>query len=166
MSELLTIPLLQELFGETILESHAHRGDETVIIPPQSLEEVATRLQQDERLRFEFLMDLTAVDYLHLDRPKRFEVVYHFYSLTHNRRLRVKVRVDDGEPVPTLALLWKTADWFERETAEMYGIKFAGHPDPRPLLLYPEFKGYPLRKDYDQRASHPLVESRRKGESA
>ncbi len=165
MSELKTIPLLQELFGDTILETHAHRGDETVIIAPDSLLEVAGKLQQEEKLNFNFLMDLTAVDYLKMDRPKRFEVVYHFYSLARNCRLRIKVQIDDGEKVPSLTPLWKTADWFERETAEMYGIKFDGHPDLRPLLLYPEFKGYPLRKDYDQRAAHPLVEKRR-GESA
>ncbi len=163
MSELHTIPLLQELCGETILETHAHRGDETVVIPPAALTEVAALLQCETRLHFEFLMDLTAVDYLEQNRPQRFEVVYHFYSLARNRRLRVKVRVNDGDPVPSLAPLWKTADWFERECAEMYGILFEGHPDLRPLLLYPEFKGYPLRKDYDRRQCHPLVEPRQKG---
>ena len=155
-SELLT--LLREELGAALLDSHAFRGDETVVITAAVLPELARRLKEDPARSFEFLMDLTAVDYL--DQPqygKRFQVVYHFYSLTHNRRLRLKVPVADGESVPTLSHLWKAADWFEREIWDMYGIRFSDHPNLKRLLMYEEFKGHPLRKDYPVTKRQPLL---------
>jgi len=151
------IPLLRSHFPETPMESHSFRGDETVIIQSGFLLELADVLKNRSDLDFNFLMDLTAVDYLGMDRSKRFEVVYHFYSLAHNHRLRVKVPVDEHEHVPTLSALWKSADWFEREVYDMYGLRFADHPNLKRLLLYNEFKGYPLRKDYPVTQRQPLV---------
>lgn len=151
------IPLIRELLPDMPLETHSYRGDETIIISPDHLPKLAERLHADPELGFEFLMDLTAVDYLNMDRPKRFEVVYHFYSLKHNHRLRVKVPVDAHEPVPTLSGLWKSADWYEREVYDMYGIRFEGHPNLKRLLLYDEFKGHPLRKDYPVTKRQPRL---------
>ncbi len=107
------------------------------------------------------LADLTAVDYSKFpgreDGP-RFEVVYHLLSVPHNHRLRVKVRVSEDDPVvPTASGLWPIADWFEREVWDMFGLRFAGHPNPKRLLLYEEFVGHPLRKDYPINRRQPLI---------
>ena len=114
-------------------------------------------LKDDPKLDFNFLMDLTAVDYLHR-KPQRFEVVYHLFSLKHNHRLRVKIPVDEDDcTIFSLTPLWKTANWYEREVWDLYGIRFSGHPDLRRILLYEEFKGHPLRKDYPINKRQPLI---------
>lgn len=88
----------------------------------------------------------------------RFDLVYHFYSSTLNRRLRLKVPLASADPsVPSLTPLWPGANWFEREVWDMFGVTFAGHPNLRRLLLYEEFKGHPLRKDYPARKRQPLI---------
>src|SRR5206468_1510138 len=103
--------------------------------------------------------DETAVDYL--GQTPRFEVVCHLVSLTHGRRLRVKIQVPEEDPVvPSLVPLWKSANWMEREVWDMYGIRFSGHPDLRRILMYEEFVGHPLRKDYPVNKRQPLVPER------
>jgi NADH-quinone oxidoreductase subunit C len=88
----------------------------------------------------------------------RFDVVYHFYSTAHNHRVRLKVPLTLADPVvDSLTGLWRTADWFEREAWDMYGVTFTGHPNLRRILLYEEFKGHPLRKDYPIRKRQPLI---------
>ncbi len=111
-----------------------------------------------ERLKrdFEVLLDITAVDYLGR-KEKRFELVYHLLSLSEKMRLRIKVELGEGEKIPTLSFLWKNANWLEREVYDMFGIEFQGHPDLRRILLYPEFKGHPLRKDYPLKKSQPRI---------
>ena len=105
------------------------------------------------------LMDLTAVDFP--DREPRFEVVAHFYSLEKGHRLRLKARVGDAEgdgaEIDTLTDLWASANWLERECWDMFGVVFKGHPDLRRILMYPEFEGHPLRKDYPADKIQPLV---------
>ena len=98
-----------------------------------------------------------AVDYM--DRKsQRFEVVYHFYSSKHNHRVRLKIPVDEDDClVDTLCPLYKSANWFEREVWDLYGIKFKGHPNMKRILLYEEFKGHPLRKDYPVNKRQPLI---------
>lgn len=92
------------------------------------------------------------------DDEYRFDVVYHFYSSTRNHRLRLRVPLTAADPtVASLTGLWKSANWFEREAWDMFGVTFMGHPDPRRLLLYKEFQGHPLRKDYPIRRRHPLI---------
>ncbi|HEY4716884.1 MAG TPA: NADH-quinone oxidoreductase subunit C [bacterium] len=153
MSEVL-IPKLKEKFSNIVLDSHSFRGDETVVIKLDALLEVCKYLRDD--MGFEFLMDVTAVDYP--GREKRFEVVYHFYSFINNYRLRVKVRVPESNPaVDSLMPLWSGANWFEREVYDMFGIRFSGHPDLRRILMYDEFVGYPLRKDYPLRKRQPRI---------
>jgi len=112
-------------------------------------------------LAFDMLMDLTAVDYLKYpgreDGP-RFEVVYHLYSLAHNHRVRIKTRVDEDDAVvPSAVGLWPSANWFEREVWDMFGVRFSGHPNLMRLLLYEEFVGHPLRKDYPIDRRQPLI---------
>lgn len=127
-------------------------------LSPENLLPLVTRLQ--EELGFDLFLDVTAVD--HPEREPRFDVVYHFYSSRHNRRIRLKVRVPEAEPcVPTLTSLFGSARFLERETHEMYGIGFAGNDDLRPILLYEGFVGHPLRKDYPIDMEQPLVEYRK-----
>jgi NADH-quinone oxidoreductase subunit C len=152
---------LRARFAPAIVESHEHRGDATLVIGREALVDALGTCRDVPAFSFEVLMDLTAVDYLKYpgreDGP-RFEVVYHLYSITHNHRLRVKVRLEEDDPiVPSIARLWPIADWFEREVWDMFGIRFQGHPDLRRLLLYEEFVGHPLRKDYPINRRQPLI---------
>ena len=102
---------------------------------------------------------ITAVDYL--GQTPRFAVVYHLNSLALHHRLRVKIRVPEDEPwVHSLVDLWKSANWLERECWDMFGIRFVGHPDPRRILMYEEFVGHPLRKDYPVDKRQPLTPER------
>ena len=132
---------VQEHFVQDILETHAFRGDETVVVQPKALQRVAKFLKETPELDFNYLMDLTAVDYLffaggRIQKEFRFEVVYHFYSMKHNHRLRVKVPVDEKVPeVDTLTHLWPSANWYEREVWDMFGIRFLGHPNLKRILM-------------------------------
>jgi len=152
---------LQRRFGDAIVETHDHRDDHTAVVARDALLAVLAHCRDDAALAFDVLIDLTAVDYLKYpgreDGP-RFEVVYHLYSITHNHRLRLKVRVDeDDASVPSAVALWPIANWLERETWDMFGVRFEGHPDLRRLLMYEEFVGHPLRKDYPINRRQPLI---------
>ena len=103
-------------------------------------------LKDDPRCRFEQLTDLCGVDYP--ERDPRFDVVYHLLSLSHNRRLRLKIGVNEDQPVPSVTDVYPSAGWWERETWDLYGIHFAGNPDLRRLLTDYGFNGHPLRKDF------------------
>ena len=143
-------------FSEAVIDLHSQLGHATVIIAKSALLEVATFLKQDPELQYNYLMDLTAVDYW--KRTPRFEMVYHFLSLKNKYRVRVKVPVGGAEPeVDSLTSLWPAANWYEREVYDMFGIKFKGHPDLRRILMYPEFEGHPLRKDYPIQKRQPRV---------
>ena len=119
-------------------------------VPPEHLHDVARFLHDDPRTRFEQLCDLTCVEYLNYpDAADRFGVIYALLSLTHNHRLWLKVFVNDPEPmVPSVTSVWRGAEWPEREVYDMFGIRFAGHPDLRRILMPQNFRDYPLRKDY------------------
>jgi NADH-quinone oxidoreductase subunit C len=152
---------LQQRFGDAIVETQEYRGDQTAVIARDALPTVLAHCRDDAALAFDVLMDLTAVDYLKYpgreDGP-RFEVVYHLYSLAHNHRLRLKVRVDEDEAVvPSAVGLWPIADWLEREVWDMFGVRFEGHPNLRRLLMYESFVGHPLRKDYPINRRQPLI---------
>jgi NADH-quinone oxidoreductase subunit C len=118
----------------------------TVYVPAEHIVAVSTALRDVPALRFEALIEITAADYL--PRAPRFEVVYHLLSVSNRQRLRVKVRVGDGETVPTVQGVWKAAGWPEREVWDMFGIIFDGHPDLRRLLTPEDWEGHPARKDY------------------
>lgn len=147
-------------FESEIVRTHADHGDETAIVKRDRLVEMVTFLRDDPAMAFELLSDLTGVDYLGVKEP-RFETVYHFYSLSKNHRLRLKVELDEGDPrVPSLTGLYKSALWMEREAWDLYGIVFEGHPDLRRILMYDQFEGHPLRKDYDMEDRQPLIPPR------
>jgi len=135
------------------------RGQAVVWLPRQGLAEALTTLRDNADTRFEQLSDLTAVDYL--GRTPRFEVVYQLHSLAHRHRLRVKVGVEEADPVvPTASAVWRSALWAEREVFDLMGIRFAGHPDLRRILMYAGFEGHPLRKDYPLMRRQPIVPER------
>ena len=150
------VVLVQQHFPDAVLESHAQCGDETVVIRPADWQAVARFLRDSAASRLQMLVDLTAVDYP--DRAPRFEVVAHLLSLELGHRLRLKARVD--AEIDSLTRVWASANWLERECFDMFGIRFCGHPDLRRILLYPEFEGHPLRKDYPAHRVQPLVEYR------
>src|SRR5882724_427846 len=121
------IAKLVERFGDAVLKSDDYLGNLTATVKPESAKEVCQFLRDDPSLRFNFLMDLCGVDYLR--GPDRYEVVYNLYALDSGNRLRLKVPVNERDPqVDSVSSLWKTADWFEREAFDLYGIKFNGHP--------------------------------------
>lgn len=152
---------LQERFPAAVLEVHAQQGDETALIKRDSLLEIAAFLKSDPAFDMNVLMDLTAVDGLDLKWKPRFQVVYHFYSLSKNHRLRLKVGVEEKDAlVPTMTGLWPSANWFEREVWDMFGIRFDAHPDLRRILMYEQFQGHPLRKDYPWNKRQPIVKAR------
>jgi len=143
-----------EKLGETLLaalpgsflDSSVAYGELTIRAKVEDIVAVATFLRDDERCQFCCIIDVTAIDWPH--RERRFDVVYHFLSPKQNRRIRVKLEVDENTPVPSLVSVFPGADWFEREAYDLYGIVFTGHPDMRRLLTDYGFEGHPLRKDF------------------
>ena len=121
-------------------------GELTITAKASDIVKVVTFLRDDERCQFVSFIDVTAVDWP--SREQRFDVVYHFLSPKHNRRIRVKIAVDENTPVASIIDVFPGADWFERETYDLYGVLFTGHPDMRRLLTDYGFEGHPLRKDF------------------
>ncbi len=145
--------------GATPLPPELARGQAVVIVPRERSAEGLRALRDDPALRFDRLSDVTAVDYY--PQEPRFAVVYQLHSLAGGHRLRVKVPVPGDDPeVASAVPLWQSALWAEREVWDMFGIRFRGHPDLRRILLYPEFQGHPLRKDYPVDRRQPLVPER------
>ena len=132
-------------FGGALVEAIEDRKQAILAVERGRLAEIALYLRDEEK--FDLLSDLTAVDWP--KREKRFDVVLNLYSFAKNERLRVKAQAGDGEEVPSVAGVWPTANWLEREAFDMFGIVFAGHPNLARILLPDEWQGYPLRKDYD-----------------
>ena len=150
--------ILKKRWPESILEAHNEHGDETVIVARDKYFELVKFVKEDAAFSMNVLMDLTAVDGLSMKWRPRFQVVCHLYSIKLNHRLRVKVPAEGADPVvPSLTKLWPIANWFEREAWDMFGIKFAGHPNLKRILMYEEFKGHPLRKDYPINKRQPLI---------
>ena len=145
-------------FGDRILETSSFRGDDEAVVAPKDWREVASFLRNDCAMNH-FVM-LSAIDRPERKELPRFDVVLIVRSLETKRRVRLRTRVGDGESLDSLVEVWAGCDWEERETYDMFGIKFADHPDLRRILMYDEFEGYPLRKDYPIDKTQPLVEYR------
>lgn len=137
------IERIEELLPGTILDHHDFRGDQTVVVDRSRLLDVVDALFAEG---FQQLLDVTAVDFL--ERDPRFDVVYHFLNLTSQDRLRLKVRVNGGEAMPSLTGRFKCADWSEREVHDMFGLSFEGRGKMERLLMWEDFPGHPLRKDF------------------
>jgi len=157
----------QELLGRvvalvpeaTALPLVEMRGQAVVTLPRERLVDALRAWRDDADTCFEQLSDVTAVDYL--GRAPRFEVVYQLNSLARRHRLRVKVAVEEADAVvPSAVPVWASALWAEREVFDLMGIRFAGHPDLRRILMYAGFEGHPLRKDYPLMRRQPLVPER------
>jgi len=130
----------------SVLGHRVEHSELTVAARAPDIVKVVTFLRDDERGQFWSLIDVTAVDWP--GREKRFDVVYHLLSPKQNLRVRVKVETDETTPVPSIISVFPGADWFERETYDLYGVLFTGHPDMRRLLTDYGFEGHPLRKDF------------------
>lgn len=147
-----TADKLKAAFGAEILKTESFQNQLTFIVKRERIADIMKFLKEEADLAYDFLVDLTVVDYLKMEKSPRFEVVYHLRSMKHNRRVRIKAPVSENDcRIETMSGLWKTAVWMEREAAEMYGMTFNNHPDPRKLLLPDTFQHFPLRKDYPLR---------------
>jgi len=154
------IQALVERFPRIVYDAYEGvGGDDCAFVQKGQIAEVCRFLRDDPKLRFNMAPYITAVDYL--GQEPRFEVVYNLLSTQYNTRIRLRVKVpEDDAVVPSVFGVWRGADWFERYCFDMYGIRFTGHPDMRRLLMYDEFVGHPLRKDYPLRGRQPLVAER------
>ena len=132
--------------GDRILETAIHAEQLTIRLSRETLAEDLSTLRNDSSCRFAILLDITAIDLP--QRPERFDVVYILLSLFLNQRVRVKVATDEFTPVISATGIWPSANWYERETWDMYGIMFSDHPDFRRILTDFGFSGHPLRKDF------------------
>lgn len=128
------------------LSSRLEFGELTISASPETIIGLLLFLRDDENCRFTTLIDICGADYP--ERHKRFDVVYHLLSMHRNQRIRVKLETGESTPVPSALPVWPAANWFERETFDMYGIQFSDHPDLRRILTDYGFTGYPLRKDF------------------
>ncbi|MFQ5662306.1 MAG: NADH-quinone oxidoreductase subunit C [Terriglobia bacterium] len=138
---------LQSFHPRAVSAASEFRGQLTVVTPPELIREVCEFLRSDPELRFNFLVDITAVDRYPIE--PRFEVVYHLRSMTTGKRLRLKALLSGDDPrIDSLFGLWPAADMLEREVYDLFGIRFDGHPNLRRLLMPEDWEGHPLRKDY------------------
>ncbi len=143
-------PLLADLkqhFPGTEITGQAFLGQPIYTVGGDVLYDVMLLLRDKPEWNFDYLVDLTALDYL--PETPRFCLVYHLYSYPEGPLIRVKARISEGEYAPSVTSIWATADWLEREVFDMFGIEFSGHPDLRRILLPEDWHGFPLRKDYD-----------------
>jgi NADH-quinone oxidoreductase subunit C len=138
---------LKARFGEGSIESSLFRDELTVVLPKEIIVEVCRFLKEESQLEFDLLADLCGID---MYTPiKRFGVVYNLYSLKNKHRIRLKTFVEEEDPkLPTVTTVWGTANWHERETYDMFGVVFEGHPDLRRVYMPDEFEYFPLRKDF------------------
>ncbi len=147
----------REKFGDAISAEHESHGQLTLEVNRDRIVEVCRQLRDDPAFSFEQLMDVCGVDYLDYGRESptgprkgpRYAAVYHLLSLRHNRRLRLRAYLDDEMPlIASVTGIWNSANWYEREAFDLFGIVFEGHPDLRRLLTDYGFIGHPFRKDF------------------
>lgn len=149
---------LKAKFPDAVLHVKIFRGETTIVVDPAKIVDVLLFLRSTPGLVYNFLSDISAADYYPDDygeafsgdfRPERFAVSYHLLSMLYTRRLRIKVFASEENPsIPTLTKVWPAANWLEREIADMMGVNFEGHPDPRRLLMAEDWDGHPHRRDY------------------
>jgi NADH-quinone oxidoreductase subunit C len=141
-----TADRLKEQFVDAVIAVREMVDEQTIVVNREKILEILAFLRDDENLRYNFLSDVTAVDFL--GRVPRFEVVYHLLSMSNKRRVRLKALVEDGESISSVVSIFPTANYLEREVYDMFGIVFDDHPDLRRILMPDDWEGYPLRKDY------------------
>jgi NADH-quinone oxidoreductase subunit C len=150
---------LKQRFPNIVTQTLDLRGIPAVVVKKEGLKDLMLVLKNDPQFDFNILMDLFAVDYLHWEeKSSRFEVVYNLFSTVKNHRLLVKAPVSETDlSVDSLSGLWPAANWYEREAWDMFGVEFKGHPNLKRILMYEEFQGHALRKDYPYNKRQPLV---------
>jgi NADH-quinone oxidoreductase subunit C len=155
---------LKERFPEEVTATYTSpRGDDYAVVRPESIRDVARFCKEDPELDFRMFLSVCAIDRLLLpDNDPRFELVYQLRQGREPwKKLHLKTYVSEAHPeLPSVQPVWKGANWWERYCWDFYGIKFTGHPDLRRILLYEEFQGFPLRKDYPTKGRQPLVAER------
>ena len=162
-----TAGALREKFGNAIRRVDVVWGETTVVIEPARALDIVRWLHDEPSQRYEFLSDVTAVEYRDVEQP--LEVVWHLRSLAQRRFLRLKAELPKGAPleVPSVWPVFKTADWLERECFDMFGIRFVGHPDLRRILMWEQYReGFPLRKDFPLRGRFSRAEQLRQALAA
>ncbi len=137
---------IKDKLGATVIDSVLAYGELTVLVGAVDVVKAATFLRDDARCQFVSIIDVSGADYP--SRALRFDVVYHLLSPKQNLRIRLKAHADEDTVVPSVTGVWPGADWFERETYDLYGVLFSGHPDLRRILTDYGFDGHPLRKDF------------------
>jgi len=137
---------VRDRLGADVTDVEVAKAELVVTVRRDAIVHALTFLREDSQCRFKVLVDICGVDYP--DRPERFEVVYNLLSLTQNQRIRVKVMTDEDNPVPSVTRVFSSANWYERETWDLYGVMFSDHPDLRRILTDYGFDGHPLRKDF------------------
>jgi NADH-quinone oxidoreductase subunit C len=165
MAQIVLDRLAAKFTGGEIVAAGSAQGDEWARVRRDAWVAVATFLRDDPATKMEMFIDLTAVDRFGGGAPgaaahdaARFDVVLHLYSVSLKHRVRLYAGVSEEDPsLETLVSVWEGVNWFEREAYDLYGVRFKGHPDLRRILMYPEFVGHPLRKDYPKEKRQPLV---------
>jgi len=151
-----TVAFLRERFPDTVLDASEYRGEMTITVRPDRIAEVCRALRDEPRLAYNYIADITAVDWL--ERDPRYDVVYHLLSLATYGVVRLKAQVGDEDTpdpeLPTVTTVWPGADWFEREIYDLFGIRFAGHPNQTRILMPEDWVGHPLRTDYPLTGIH------------
>jgi NADH-quinone oxidoreductase subunit C len=156
MSQNVLDRLKAQFAGGELLETGSQHGDEWARVRRDAWLAVATFLRDDPATKMEMFIDLTVVD--RFSSEPRFDVVLHVYSVSLKHRVRLYAGTPEEDPsLDSLVPVWAGANWFEREAYDLYGVRFKGHPDLRRILMYPEFVGHPLRKDYPKEKRQPLV---------
>jgi NADH-quinone oxidoreductase subunit C len=150
------VAALQQRGGGLVEQVTYWVGDWSVIVPVDRVAEAAAFLRDAPEGQFDYLSDLTAVDWL-ARAEARFDVVYCLYSTSLRHRVRIKTHAADGQAVPSVTAVWPAANWFEREAFDMFGIPFAGHPDLRRILMPADWQGHPQRKDYPLEGPGELI---------
>jgi NADH-quinone oxidoreductase subunit C len=152
MSERIEITKIRERYPEAIEEIYEFRGDTWIYVRPEYLLDVCRLLRDDPDLSYLYISDVMGIDWLPKwqagEKPKRFEVVYNLYSPVTFQRIFLKVRVNEGERVPSVTPIWEGANYPEREVYDLFGIPFEGHPNLKRILMPDDWVGHPLRKDY------------------
>jgi NADH-quinone oxidoreductase subunit C len=145
-SEPREVEKVRERFSGALQEVVYFRGEDTLVVAPETIVEICRFLKEDPEMAFDLLVDITGIHYL--EREYSFEVVYHLVSLARRRRLRLRVRLGEEGEIDSVTPIWHGADWHEREAFDLVGIRFKGHPDLRRILMPEDFEGHPLRKDF------------------
>jgi NADH-quinone oxidoreductase subunit C len=156
MAQIVLDRLVNHFKGGELIETGSQHGNEWARVRREDWLAVATFLRDDPGTAMEMMTDLTCVD--RFGHEPRFDVVMHLYSVSLKHRVRLYAGVPEEDPtIATVVPIWAGSNWFEREAFDLYGVRFEGHPDLRRILMYPEFVGHPLRKDYPKEKRQPLI---------